>query len=167
MTCDHPRRDPSPDQRHHGSALRGAFYARTNRTGPDVDRDLADQYRLCQLLAARFGELVAHFYDIGTDSRSDPAAGGPLSWRGGSAQLTAELASSDAGIDLLLVAGYDRLPCQPRRRPLLDAAERRRCLTLTAAELSTLDRDAGRGSGAARAAPLVVARVLGGVGDGR
>jgi hypothetical protein len=55
----------------------------------------------------------------------------------------------------------------PCRQPLLDAAERRRCLILTAAELSTLDRDADRVSGAARADPLVVARVLRGVGDGR
>jgi hypothetical protein len=133
------------------AARRVAFYGRTNRTGPDAERDLARQYQLSRAIAGRFGQLTSHFYDIGRESRYDQAwtsgvatAGGPPSREGGCAEMTAELTNPNPAIDMILLADYDRLPRQPgRRRPLLAATERARCPVLSASDPSALDRYAG------------------------
>jgi hypothetical protein len=174
----HPREcDPMTDQPPRPTTPRVAFYGRTNQTGPDADRHLARQDRPCLPVAARLGPLAACYYDIGLDTsyaqgraQAIQDAGGPPRRDGGSHELTAELARTDGGIDVIVLANHDRLPRQPpHRRPLVAAADRRRCPILTAPELSTLDRDTDveRLIDAARTGPLSVARVLHGIGDGR
>jgi hypothetical protein len=163
-------------QPHHPTAPHGVTYSRTNRTRMDAEHDLARQYRRCQAIGERLGELTGHFYDIGVESRHDPARtnaiaalGGPPSRDGGSAELTAELGPT-ASIDVTLVAEYARLPHQPSRRwPLLKAAGRRGCAILVAGELSARDHDADRAEAGATARidPRVVTRVLRAIGDGR
>jgi hypothetical protein len=165
------------DHRHRPATSRAVFYGRTNQTGPDADRELARQYRLCQPIAERLGELTGYYYDIAVDpwhdrsrTRAVEAAGGPPAWHGGSWHLAADLASPNPSIDMILLADYDRLPRQPsRREQMLDAADRRRCPILAAGELSTPDRDAGLDQvrATARTDPRIVARVLRGIGDGR
>ena len=165
------------DQPPRRTTPRVAFYGRANQTGPDADRHLARQYGLCLPVAARLGPLVACFYDIGLDTsyahgraHAIRHAGGPPRHDGGSRDLTAELARTDAGIDVIVLADHDRLPRQPRRRrPLLAAADRRHCPILAAPELSTLDcnADVGRVIDAARTDPLSITRVLHGIGDGQ
>lgn len=137
-------------QPHHPTTPRVATYNRTNRTGPDAERDLARQHRLCQAVAERLGGRIDHFYDIGAAAEYDAVkvssiavAGGPPGRDGGWAELTADLAGPNPTLDMIVVADYDRFPRQPNRRePLLAAIERARCRVISAARLSVLDRDA-------------------------
>jgi DNA invertase Pin-like site-specific DNA recombinase len=143
-----------------------AFYGRTNRGGPDAERDLSVQYRACTRAARRLdAAIVVAFYDA-----SDPAAA-PRSLdamsgqqqRRGHAGLLAAIQSGTPSVDGVVCASADRLPRRAEERnPVLMAAEEHGVAILFADDPQTTADAFGRVHQSVR---LVLAPT--GVGDGR